>query len=169
MADSFQTPRLTLRRMEYGDAQALHVFFSDPVAMEFWSAPHESFEDTTKWVRGTVDAPAEETCEFVLVLDGVTIGKAGIWKKPELGYFLTRAHWGQGLMTEALRVLIPHLHEAMDLPVMKADITPENVASARLLTKMGFTETRRAQNDHWDGQKWCDTAYFERHRDAPIS
>ena len=94
----------------------------------------------------------------MLILDGHVIGKAGMWKRPEVGYFLIRDHWGHGLMYEALTTLIPHLHSTMDAPVLTAEISPENVISAGLLQKLGFDCVKLGEKDHWDGQRWCDTA-----------
>jgi len=158
------TARLRLRPMTLDDAPALHPFFSDAEAMRYWSEPHARFSDTEAWVKTTVESPSEITREFSIWHNGDVIGKAGIWKRPELGYFLRRDHWGQGLMSEALTALIPHLFDALDLETMTADVTPENHASCRLLLKHGFQQIRLVKEDHWDGQKWCDTAYFERKR-----
>ncbi|MEM1100527.1 MAG: GNAT family N-acetyltransferase [Pseudomonadota bacterium] len=166
MAEIIRTERLTLRPMALRDAGALHAFFSDPAAMAYWSAPHESLEETQAWVGGTVESPPHVTREYVLERDGAVIGKAGIWKAPELGYFLIRPHWGQGLMSEALGALLPRLHSLMDLEIITAEITPENTASAHLLGKLGFTEVRRGEKDHWDGAAWVDTGYYERPRTA---
>ncbi|MEM9437002.1 MAG: GNAT family N-acetyltransferase [Pseudomonadota bacterium] len=163
MDDTIRTARLTLRRLEMRDAQALHTFFIDPVAMEHWSKPHQTFEETKEWVRGTLSAPEDATREYVLELAGSVIGKAGMWKRPEVGYFLARDYWGEGLMTEALTTLLPVLHKVMHAPTLTAEMSPENTASARVLSKVGFTEVKRGEKDYWDGEKWCDTVYYERH------
>lgn len=155
------TQRLQLRPMQLSDAPALHAFFSDPVAMEFWSPVHAAFADTERWVRGTVTSPPDQTREFAICHGGTVIGKAGIWKRPEIGYFLARPFWGQGLMTEALEALIPHLHAAMSLEVITAEVTPDNAASVHVLTKTGFVQTRLGSKDYWDGTKWVDTGYYE--------
>ena len=80
--------------MRIDDADALHAFFSDPVAMEYWSKPHTTREETKERVRGTVQAPATQTREYSVLLDDRVIGNAGIWKSPELGYCLLREFWG---------------------------------------------------------------------------
>lgn len=162
MAETLRTERLTLRPMALTDAPALHAFFSDPVAMAYWSPPHQSLAQTEAWVRGTVESPGDVTREYAIELEGQVIGKAGLWKAPELGYFLLRAHWGQGLMTEALEALIPVLYDTMGLETLTAEITPDNAASAHLLQKLGFKEVRRGEKDHWDGTAWVDTAYYAR-------
>ncbi|MEL6689932.1 MAG: GNAT family N-acetyltransferase [Pseudomonadota bacterium] len=167
MADILQTARLTLRPMRMEDAPALHGFFSDPIAMAYWSKPHATFEETEAWVRGTVEAPASQTREYSILLGEEVVGKAGLWKSPELGYFLRRDHWGKGYMPEALTTLIPHLHREM-CEVMTAEVTPGNTPSLSLLADMGFKETHRGEKDYWDGTAWIDTIYLQRTATDPI-
>ncbi len=162
VATKLLTERLCLRPMEMSDAPALHHFFSDPIAMQHWSKPHATFADTENWVRMTVESPANETREFTILRDGDIIGKAGIWKAPQLGYFLRRDCWGNGYMSETLAALIPHLSETMGLSVMTAEVDPQNEPSIKLLKQFGFRETRRGKKDYFDGVKWVDTAYYER-------
>ena len=129
--------------------------------MTFWSVPHATLAETQAWVDGTINAPRATTREFTILLGDQIIGKAGIWKAPELGYFLARDFWGQGFMKEALTALVPHLFNIMDFDVMRADVTPGNLGSERLLEGLGFSLVRRGEKDYWDGQTWCDTHYFE--------
>ena len=74
----------------------------------------------------------------------VLIGTCGynIWVRPAhrslLGYDLNRRHWGQGLMGEALRAILDFGFDAMQLNRVEALTFPQNTASKRLLTKLGF-------------------------------
>jgi ribosomal-protein-alanine N-acetyltransferase len=60
-------------------------------------------------------------------------------RRAELGYALGRAHWGRGLMQEALRALIDHAFGAMAVRRLEAEVDVRNPASARLLQRLGFT------------------------------
>ncbi|WP_237028993.1 GNAT family N-acetyltransferase [Phaeobacter porticola] len=151
---------MTLRPLRAGDATDLHRFFSDPVAMQYFDTPHRDIAQSEAWLTGTLRAPLSDTREYALVRDGCVIGKAGIWKAPELGFFLERAAWGQGLMREALEVLIPHLFTTMNLPHMLADVDPDNAASLMLLRGLGFVETHRAARTIQISGKWCDSVYL---------
>ena len=72
------------------------------------------------------------------------IGTCGynIWVRPAhrslLGYDLNRSHWGQGLMGEALTAILDFGFGAMQLNRVEALTFPQNTASKRLLTKLGF-------------------------------
>lgn len=58
--------------------------------------------------------------------------------RAELGYVLGRAHWGQGLMREALEALIGNAFGVMGLRRLEAEVDTRNLASARLLRRIGF-------------------------------
>ena len=59
-------------------------------------------------------------------------------QRAELGYVLGRAHWGRGLMQEALRALIDRAFGPMGLRRLEAEVDVRNGASARLLQRLGF-------------------------------
>lgn len=160
MPETLQTARLTLRPMREEDAEGLHDFFADPAATRFFDNPHTSFAQTRDWVRRSALADPARTREFTLLRGGRAIGKAGIWAAPELGFFLRRADWGQGLMREALDALVPHLFAAMGLARMTADVDPRNAASLKLLDRLGFVETGRAQNTIEIAGEWADSIYL---------
>ncbi len=164
VTETLQTRRLVLRPMQQDDAKGLHAFFADSEATRFFSDPHTEFEQTEAWVRGTIAADPARTREFTLLRDGQAIGKAGIWSSPELGFFLRRADWNQGLMREALDALVPHLFALMSLPRMTADVDPNNAASLKLLSHLGFSETGRAARTIQIGGKWADSVYLEKPR-----
>lgn len=58
--------------------------------------------------------------------------------KAEIGYDLSSAWWGQGLMTEAITPVIRVGFELMGLELIEATADPANVRSARLLERLGF-------------------------------
>ena len=58
--------------------------------------------------------------------------------RAELGYVLGRAHWGRGLMSEALSTLIDGAFGPMGLRRLEAEVDVRNAASARVLERLGF-------------------------------
>ena len=130
------------------DVPALYEIFSDPEVMRYWSSP--PFTEIARIERMVNEAqPAWDTEDFVevgveLISTGIVIGRCTIFnfnrqsRRAEVGYILGRAHWGKGLMAEALRSLLGYAFESLELNRIEADIDPRNVASARLLEKLGF-------------------------------
>ncbi|TPK42261.1 GNAT family N-acetyltransferase [Mesorhizobium sp. B2-5-4] len=59
-------------------------------------------------------------------------------KAAALGFVLGRAHWGQGLGSEAAREVIRYAFETLALDHLTAEAAARNVASLRILAKLGF-------------------------------
>lgn len=58
---------------------------------------------------------------------------------PELMYGLLPAWWGRGLATEAAGVVLDRLFETLGHPVVMAATDPPNVASVRVMERLGMT------------------------------
>ena len=56
----------------------------------------------------------------------------------ELGYYLGRAHWGQGLATEAGQAVVRLGTEDIGYPRLTSGYHADNPASGRVLAKLGF-------------------------------
>jgi ribosomal-protein-alanine N-acetyltransferase len=57
----------------------------------------------------------------------------------DIGYVLARAHWGKGLMTEAVRALTDAALGSPEICRVQASCDVDNRASARVLEKSGFS------------------------------
>jgi len=78
----------------------------------------------------------------------------------ELGYRFFPEHWGQGLCTEISRELIRYGFEQLGLTRIVGITHPENLASRRVLEKVGMTHER---NDHYYG---IDVVYYARNQSS---
>jgi ribosomal-protein-alanine N-acetyltransferase len=77
-----------------------------------------------------------------------------------LGYWMGKEHAGQGLMTEAVGVVIPHAFNALGLHRIHAAFLPGNAASRRVLEKNGFQEEGYAENYLQIDGRWADHVLF---------
>jgi [ribosomal protein S5]-alanine N-acetyltransferase len=86
----------------------------------------------------------------------------------ELGYWLAEPLWGRGIMTSAVGVFVPVCMEAFELDRIFATTNANNVASARVLEKAGFTfEGRLRKNAVKDGAVFDSLMYAWVREDAP--
>jgi ribosomal-protein-alanine N-acetyltransferase len=69
-----------------------------------------------------------------------------------LGFVLGRAHWGQGLGTEAAREVLRYGFETLSLEQVTAEAAERNPASLRLLAKLGFRHVESFV-DESDGER----------------
>ncbi|HEY9100526.1 GNAT family protein [Chitinimonas sp.] len=158
------TPRLQLRELKARDADALFAIHSDPETMRWFGADplvdrHQALqliEMFAEWRK----APAPGTrWGIVRQSDGELLGSCGLfkwnrsWRNCVLGYELGRPYWGEGWMSEALRAVLDYGFDNMNLHRVQAEIHPDNLASIRLVERLGFRlEGRHRQQGHWGGQ-----------------
>ena len=63
-----------------------------------------------------------------------------------MGYWLLPEHWGAGVMRESLSAVLQHAFSQMKLHRVECEVDPANLASSRLLRRLGFVhEGRRRQ------------------------
>jgi RimJ/RimL family protein N-acetyltransferase len=55
-----------------------------------------------------------------------------------LGYCLNQTEWGRGYATEAARTLLQWAFDTLDLNRVQSETDTRNIASARVLEKLGF-------------------------------
>lgn len=60
-------------------------------------------------------------------------------KSKELGYSLSEAYWGKGIMTEAAEAVIKYGFKVLGLQVISVCTGPENSRSQGVIKKCGFT------------------------------
>jgi len=156
-----RTPRLVLRRARPDDLEGLHAVLSDEETMRYWSTgPHRSLETTREWLAAMMASPPEVSEDFVIEYEGSVVGKVGFYRLPEIGFILRRDLWGRGLVTEAARAVVEHVFRTRDIDELRADADPRNLASIRVLEKLGFVETGRAERTLCIDGVWVDSVYF---------
>lgn len=76
------------------------------------------------------------------------------------GYTLARAYWGRGYATEAARLLVDHGFGPLGLKRIEATCSPENLASARVLTKTGLEQVDHLVDHVLVRGVWRDSLMF---------
>lgn len=158
---AIKTKRLVLRHFNVEDTVALHPIFADPEAMRFWSSAPKSLAQTEEFVRETVRAYQAGTGDdFVVLFEGLVIGKAGLWRANEIGFIFSRSVWGTGIASEAVRAIMSRA-STRGVTAIIADVDPRNERCLRLLEKLGFVQTGAAKRTVLVGDVWADSVYLE--------
>ena len=156
--------RLVMRPLEGGDLAAMHDVMRRPEAMRYWSTlPHADLAATEGWIGCKLARP-DTGSEFVMVLDGQVIGTVGGDQLPEIGFILHPDHWGKGLVSEAMAVVVAHIFASQPIAALTADVDPRNVASLRVLVRLGFVVVGSAENTFLLGEEWCHSVYLRQDR-----
>ena len=148
------TPRLVLRRFTPGDVDDLLQSDGDARVMRYLAnglAPRSREEVEASLVRmqrhydghaghGLLHASRRD--------DGRFVGACGLFDVPEgndveIAYRLPVEHWGHGYATEMAGVVLAHAFDALGLARVIGLTWPENVASQRVLEKIGMAYTGR--------------------------
>lgn len=158
MTAEVRTARLRLRAATLADVEALHTILADEHAMAFWSTmPHRDLEETRAWVENMVAIPPDAGEDFVVEHDGRVIGKAGLYRFPEIGFIFHPGAWGRGFAHEALCAVLDRAFRVHRLPAVEADVDPRNTACLKLLQRLGFAEVGRRSRTWLIGDRWCDS------------
>lgn len=94
------------------------------------------------------------------------IGTLGYWRiikehhRAEIGYQLTPAEWGKGIMKEALLKVIEYGFKTMKLHSIEANIHPGNIASAGLLESCGFIKEGYFRESYHHNGRFSDAAIY---------
>ena len=148
-ATTIVSPRLTIRLVTAADLPGLLVVNGDAaVTRHLPYATWQTLSDADAWFeRMRVLGDAGTAWQFVIcdTATGQVLGSCLLFRfdagsaRAELGYALGRAHWGRGLMFEALGALLTHAFDGLGLRRIEAEVNPANTASVRLLERLGFT------------------------------
>ncbi len=143
-----RTRSLFLRPLSVADAPALFAARSDPEVMRFWDWPAQtSIGEIERIFEDHIPALEDGSALwFAIALspDSPAIGECDLSEidrqhgRAELGFLFARAHWGKGYGLEAGRALVDLAFGELGLARLWARVHAGNVASARLLEKLGF-------------------------------
>lgn len=141
-----ETERLLLRPFTAADAEDLYEYARDPrVGPAAGWPPHKSMEESRGIITTVFTAP--NTFAIEDKLSGKVIGSAGFVGRhydrlpvpdDEIGYALSPAFWGRGLMPEAVRELLRYGFEELGFQAIWCGHYDFNDKSRRVVEKCGF-------------------------------
>ena len=80
----------------------------------------------------------------------------GVFRSGYLGYYAFEGHARQGLMGEALRLVVRHAFGALHLHRLEANMQPGNLASIALVRRAGFRQEGYSPRYLKIGGRWRD-------------
>ena len=151
-----ETERLILRPWKETDAEDLFKYAKDPeVGPPAGWKPHRSVEESLAVIRKILAIPGT----YAVVLKGtdVPIGSVSLMfadvsdlangeKECELGYWLGKPFWGQGLIPEAAREMLRHAFEDLGMEKVWCGYYDGNTKSKRVQEKCGFRHMWTTEN-----------------------
>jgi len=136
------TNRLILRPFKAADADVVVACLNDFQVSRWLSRIAHPFTHADL-VLFNPDGSTMWPARVAITLDGAVVG--GMGALDELGYWLAPEFWGQGIATEAARALVDYRFETSDIAALTSGYFAANAALARVLEKIGFSETGRSR------------------------
>lgn len=146
----FETARLAICPWSPDDAAAAFTIYRDPEVTQYLgkTRTHVTVDDSRAWLEQIAEYNNSKPAGMglwaaTLRATGEPIGSLGIapldgGPEIEIGYHLGMAWWGQGLATELARGGLDYAFDTLGLTRIAGVTFPENVASQRVLTKIGL-------------------------------
>jgi RimJ/RimL family protein N-acetyltransferase len=161
-----ETERLSLRPFQQTDFDALYAIHSD--------------ERNARWLYNEPRTRRQAEDLLERKIDGGSIGAEGEWlsaaavlrgtdevvcdvsllweseahKQGEIGFIAHPAHHGHGYTTEAAQPLLAFAFETLGLHRVVGRLEPRNVASARVLEKLGMRREAHFVENEWVKDEW---------------
>jgi RimJ/RimL family protein N-acetyltransferase len=154
---SLQTARLRLRPFTSEDADDLYAQHSSAHVLRYWDAPPWSETARAERFITACRQMAEDGTGARLAMerlsDGAFLGWCSLtrwnpdYRSASMGYCLGDAAWGHGYATEAARAVLGWAFDTLDLNRVQAETDTRNLASARVLEKLGFVREGTLRQD----------------------
>ncbi|HEX8106974.1 MAG TPA: GNAT family N-acetyltransferase [Kofleriaceae bacterium] len=168
------TARLRLRPLEDRDVDDLWPLVSDPeLPRRMTWAAHTDRSQTLAFLQSTRDRLARGTgVNWAIEVDGRASGSVALGDirfavaalridDAELGYWIAPALRGAGLVTEAAQAVVRFGFEAIGLHKIHVRCVDDNVASRRVIEKLGFRMVGRLEDDVWRDGRWWSMLLYE--------
>lgn len=147
-----ETSRLILREFLRSDLQSLAPILANPLVMKFSTMGTYSTSQTEKAIDNFIDSYKQFGFGFWAVIlkeSNLLIGYCGLAidriddrDEPEIAYRLDSKFWGKGFATEAASASIQYGLDRIELPYILGAAQRQNIASVRVLEKIGMTFDR---------------------------
>jgi [ribosomal protein S5]-alanine N-acetyltransferase len=139
-----ETKRLIINHFDTSDIEAWATIESDPEVRKFVDNKTLTFKESKAYVLENIEsyringygryAVREKSSNSLVGMCGFLNDDFGL----DLGYRYSRDAWGRGIGTEAAQAVIEHGLKKLGLPSIVGGVLHENIASEKILIKLGF-------------------------------
>ena len=176
MINIIETERLILRPLTFADAEiAYYGWTGDQDVAKYVSwLPHHSIDETMLWLKdiewkqdeaGNIAPNDNYIWGFVLKENGSLFGSGGlIWEEDlqlfQVGYNIMKTYWNHGYTTEAMKAILGFAAANLGIKKVSGGHAKENLASAKVIEKLGFVYDRDSMTPHVDGIRFFDSREY---------
>jgi ribosomal-protein-serine acetyltransferase len=132
-----------------------------------WVEATRAEEDSLSFIRSVLEQFAENRGFAAGIWNGTRLaGTIGVhrieWlnRRVEIGYWLGREYEGRGIMTDACRAVVTHLFRELELHRVEIRCAVDNVRSAAIAKRLGFTLEGTLREAQFAGGRYRDLLVF---------
>lgn len=167
-----ETERLRLRPFRDADLDAFLAYRNDPLVAlhQSWDVPYSREQGSAFLALMQTARPGEPGTWYQIAIElkatGALIGDCVFCplaedpRQAEIGYSLMRRYQGQGYATEAVHRLLDYLFGELQLHRVRAICDVENVASTRLLERVGMRREAHFVESYWIKGRWTSEYWY---------
>ena len=165
-----QTKRLLLRPLHIDDVDAMYTYRSRDDVCRFLMHPPQTHDDVERLIAKSRSDLAEEGQALTLAVierdTGAFVGDAVLfWRSREnrageIGYVLNPQHAGRGFATEAGAALLRLGFDHYGLHRIIGRLDARNIASGRVLEKVGMRREAHLVQNEWVKGEWADEVVY---------
>jgi len=171
MAFLLETDRLRIRQFQDSDLESFFDYRNDPEVARYqgWNVPYPREKALAFIAEMSAKEPSARGEWFQAAIEEVSTGEmigdvAFFLKKDDpqayIGYSIARQYWRKGYGMESVRRLLDYLFGELDLHRVIAITDVENVASFRVLKRIGFRcEGHFVENLKFKG-RWASEYHY---------
>lgn len=167
---ALQTERLSLHELSEAHSESMFKLRGNAQAMQYIGKPPLSSEAEALELIGAYERNLRDHIGVTwgISLSGAAglIGTIGFHKmdlpnhRGEIGYMLHPDYWSQGIMSEAIKVVLYCGFNDIQFHSIEAKINPENGASRQILLKHGFVKEAYFKESFFENGAFLDTEIY---------
>jgi len=169
--DRIKTDRLTLRVISMDDMNDIYRIYSSKEVCEFYDVePFTELEQANDHIKRWLKFFDEKKqIRFAIHYSNYIIGTCGLYlinsyhKRACLGYELLPEYWGNGFASESIPAMLDYTVKHFGLQRIQAEVLPDNIASQKLLKKIGFKKEGLLKNyENWGEKGFVDLVIYSK-------
>ncbi|MBD2531137.1 GNAT family N-acetyltransferase [Nostoc flagelliforme FACHB-838] len=166
-----ETHRLLMREFIETDLQAVFAYQSDPLYLRYNYWTHRTQKDVYDFIQMFISEQKEQPrtkfqLAIILKEENQLIGNCGIrvndseMREANIGYELNPQYWGQGYATEAAQAILKFGFEELRMHRIWSWCVTENLASVRVLEKIGMRREGHLREKELIKGRWYDNFLY---------
>lgn len=163
--------RVMLRDIEENDWEDVHKYASQPIVCKYQPWGPNTLKESQSFVKEAIeDFKKSSRTRFVFaIIEKQTEKMIGVVefnirdeinRKGEIGYILHPMYWGQGFASEVAKLIVNFIFNELNMHRIYATCDPRNIASSKVLEKIGMTLEGRMRQDLLLKDGWRDSLLY---------